>query len=116
MSIAHKCRLIFCYVVALYLFDSTETIFCCNKQQYCRVIDLQSTDNNPLSYVWLKDAQDEDQKSGELCTDPSSGFHKKNFAGEELIFLRKRITPNHILFLDQLSEIQFPFFIRFMGP
>ena len=77
---------------------------------------MPSTDNNPLSYVWLNDAQDKDQNLGELRNDPSSGFHKKNFAGEELFFLRKRITPNHISFLDQLNEIQFPFLIRFMGP
>ena len=90
MSIAHKCRFMFCFVVALYLFDSTKTIFCRNRQQLCRVINLPLTDDNPLSYVWLKDRQDEDQKLGELCNDPSSGFHKKDFAGEELICFKEK--------------------------
>ena len=34
--------------------------------------------------------QDKDPKLGELCNDPSSGFHKTNFAGEELVcFIEK---------------------------
>ena len=85
MGITHKCRFIYCFVVELYLFGSTKTIFCCNKQQWFRVINLPSTDDNPLSHVWLKDTQDEDQKVGELCNDPSQGFHKNIFSGEELI-------------------------------
>ena len=38
-----------------------------------------STDDNPLSYVWLKDAQDEDPRLNELCNGPIPGFHKKYF-------------------------------------
>ena len=55
------------------------------------LLNLPSTDDNPLSYVWLKDTQDEDPKLSKLCSDPSSGFHKKNFAGKELVcFTEKR--------------------------
>ena len=54
------------------------------------LLNLPSTDDNPLSYVWLKDTQDEDPKLGELCNDTSSGFHKKNISGEELIFFTEK--------------------------
>ena len=56
------------------------------------LLNLPSTDDNLLSYVWLKNTQDEDPKLGELCDDPSSGFHKKYFAGEELICSTEKIT------------------------
>ena len=52
--------------------------------------DFYDTTHNPLSYVWLKDTQDEDPKLGELCNDTSSGFHKKNISGEELIFFTEK--------------------------
>ena len=55
------------------------------------LLNFPSTDNNPLSYVWLKDTQDEDQELGELCNGLSSRFHKKNFADEELVWFTKKI-------------------------
>ena len=36
----------------------------------------------PLSYVWLKDAHNEDFKLENLCLDENLRFHKKSFAGE----------------------------------
>ena len=35
------------------------------------LLNLPSADDNPLSYVWLKDTQDEGQKLVELCNDPT---------------------------------------------
>ena len=55
------------------------------------LLNLPSTDNNLLSYVWLKDTHDENPKLGELCNDPGSGFHKKSFTGEELICFTEKI-------------------------
>ena len=49
------------------------------------MLNLPSTDENPLSYVWLKETQDEDPKLSELCNDADSGFPKVDFAGKELI-------------------------------
>ena len=53
----------------------------------CSLLNLPSTDDNSLSHVWLKETHDEDPKLSELCNDPSSEFHKKNFAGGELVCL-----------------------------
>ena len=41
--------------------------------------------DNSLSYIWLKDTQDEDPKLKDLCEIDNSRFHKKIYADEELI-------------------------------
>ena len=47
---------------------------------------MPSTDDNPPSYGWLKDTQDEDPRLGELCNDPTQfRISQKDFSGEELI-------------------------------
>ena len=61
------------------------------------LLNLPSTDDNLLSYVWLKDTQDEDPKLGELCNDPSSGFHRKDFAGEKLICFTEKIRTKTMI-------------------
>ena len=61
------------------------------------LLNLPSTDDNPLSCVWLKDTQDEDPKLGELCNDPSLGCHKRTFAGEELICFTEKIKKRRRL-------------------
>ena len=55
------------------------------------LLNLPSTDDHTLSYVWLKDTQGEDPKLNELCNDPSSEFHKKNFSGEDLVCFTEKI-------------------------
>ena len=60
------------------------------------LLNLPSTDNNPLSYTWLKDAQDKDPKLGELCNDPSSRFHRKNAGGEPVCFTEMTRTETMI--------------------
>ena len=87
-------------VVEFYTNIEEATVFDCLK--YLPEVDefydmthsllhLPSTYNNQLSHVWRKDTQDEDPKLGELCNDPSSGFNKKNFAGEELVCFTENI-------------------------
>ena len=58
------------------------------------LLNFPSTDDNPLSCVWLKDTQDEDPKLCGLCNDPSSGFHKKNFAGQEFVCFTEKDKDN----------------------
>ena len=48
-------------------------------------LNLPSSDDNPLSYIWLKDTQSEDPELTKLCEDPESGFHIKRFDDEELV-------------------------------
>ena len=49
------------------------------------MLNLPSMDDNPLSYIWLKDTQNEDPKLKDLCEIDNSRFHTKIFADEELI-------------------------------
>ena len=49
------------------------------------LLNLPSTENNPLSYTWLKDTQEEDSELIKMCTDETSGYHKKEFDEIELI-------------------------------
>ena len=48
------------------------------------MLHLPSMDDNPLSYTWLKDTQDEDPKLKDLCGTEHSRFHIF-FADEELM-------------------------------
>ena len=43
------------------------------------MLNLPSMDDNPLSYIWLKDTQNEDPKLADLCEVNNSRFHKKNY-------------------------------------
>ena len=49
------------------------------------MLNLPPMDDNPLSYMWLKNTQNEDPKLKDLCETVNSRFHKKRFTDEELI-------------------------------
>ena len=40
------------------------------------MLNLLSMDDNPLSYIWLKDTQDEDPNLKDLCEMENSRFYK----------------------------------------
>ena len=42
-----------------------------------QMLNLPSMDDNPLSYIWLKDTQDEDPNLKDLCEMENSRFYKK---------------------------------------
>ena len=44
-------------------------------------LNLPSSDDNSLSYVLLKNTQDQDSKLSEVCNDANSGFYKMIFDG-----------------------------------
>ena len=49
------------------------------------LLNLPSTNDNPLSYQWLKDTQEEDPDLLAQCAIEGSGYHKKQFADVELV-------------------------------
>ena len=48
-------------------------------------LNLPSSDENPLSYLWLKDTQDEDVNLADQCKIKDSRFHLRKFDEVELV-------------------------------
>ena len=49
------------------------------------LLNLPSSDNNPLSYLWLKDTQDEDHELIDRCKEDKSRYHLRKFDEVELV-------------------------------
>ena len=49
------------------------------------LLNLPSTQDNPLSYAWLKDTQDADPELAKQCEMKDSGFHFREFGDTKLI-------------------------------
>ncbi len=49
------------------------------------LLNLPSTEDNPLSYQWLRDSQDSDTELKRKCEDSKSGFHTRLFNEIELV-------------------------------
>ena len=59
-------------------------------------IKLTINERESISYVWLKDTQNEGPKLNEICNDPSSEFYKRNFAWGLICFTEKIRTKTTI--------------------
>ena len=57
-------------------------------QEYL-LLNLPLLEDNPLSYLWLRDAQDAIQTLKQQCEDPTTGFHTCTFNETELICYAK---------------------------